>query len=84
MSVTINLPSETEQTLRHAAVRRGQTLEAYLEWLAVLSAGNGSGPPPNQTAEEWADQWRAWVASHASNPHVADDSRESIYGDRGL
>jgi hypothetical protein len=84
MSVTINLPAETEQKLREAASRRGQSLEAYLEWLAIHVAGKGGGPPPDQTAEEWVAQWRAFVESHASNPHVADDSRESIYGDRGL
>lgn len=84
MKVSIDVPSEAEDKLRAAAARRGQTLEAYLEWLAVVSAGNGSGPPPDQTAEEWVAAWRAFVDSHASNPHVADDSRESIYGDRGL
>lgn len=83
MSVTIRLPAHTEQKLREAAVLRGETLEAYLEWLAIQSAGNGSGPPPDQTPEEWVAAWRAFVESHASNPHVADDSRESIYGDRG-
>lgn len=83
MSVTINLPADTEQTLREAASRRGQSLEAYLEWLAVNVARNGSGPPPDQTREEWVAAWRAFVDSHASDPHVADDSRESIYGDRG-
>lgn len=83
MTVTINLPGEAEQKLRATAERRGQTLEAYLEWLALNVAAN-SGPPHDQTADEWVAEWRAWVASHASNPYVADDSRESIYGDRGL
>jgi hypothetical protein len=83
MSITINLPADTEQKLREAAVRRGQTLEAYLEWLATVSAvANGSGPP-ERTPDEKVAAWREWVASHASNPHVADDSRESMYGDRG-
>ena len=83
MTVTINVPSEAEAKLRAAAARRGQTLEAYLEWLAVQSAGNGVGPVPERTPEEKVAAWREWVASHAANPHVADDSRERIYGDRG-
>ncbi|HVA49157.1 MAG TPA: hypothetical protein VNH11_22530 [Pirellulales bacterium] len=84
MSVTIHLPPDTEQKLRDAAARRGQTLEAYLEWLATVSAAaNGSGPPTQRTPQEKVAAWREWVASHASNPHVADDSRESMYGDRG-
>lgn len=35
MAITINLPSEAEQKLRAAAERQGETLEAYLEWLAI-------------------------------------------------
>ena len=83
MSITINLSADTEQRLREAAARRGDTLEAYLEWLAGQSAGNGARPAAERTPEEKVAAWREWVASHAANPHVADDSRESIYGDRG-
>jgi hypothetical protein len=83
MSVTINLPADIEQKLREAAARRGQTLEAYLEWLAMQSAGNGSRPASERTPEQKVAAWHDWVASHAANPHVADDSRVSIYGDRG-
>lgn len=83
MTVTIHLSTEAAQKLRDAAQRHGQTLEAYLEWLAALSTGNGSVPLPQRTPEEKVAAWRDWVDSHASNPHVADDSRESIYGDRG-
>ncbi|HET6883728.1 MAG TPA: hypothetical protein VFI31_26475 [Pirellulales bacterium] len=49
----------------------------------MWSAGNGSHPAATRTPEEKVAAWREWVASHASNPYVADDSRESIYGDRG-
>lgn len=83
MTVTINLPSEAEQKLRAAAERRGETLEAYLEWLAIQSGGDSAGKAARRTPEERVAAWREWVASHATNPHVADDSRESIYGDRG-
>lgn len=83
MNVTIHLPADTEQRLREAAARRGQPLEEYLEWLAIQSAGNGRRPAVARTPDEKVAAWREWVASHASNPHVADDSRESIYGDRG-
>lgn len=83
MNVTIQLSEDAAERLRETAARRGQTLEAYLEWLAAVSAGNGSAPPLQRTPDEKVAAWRAWVESHASNPHVADDSRESIYGDRG-
>ena len=83
MSVIVNLPAEIEQKLREAAARRGQSLEAHLESLAMQSAGNGSRPASERTPKQKVAAWRDWVASHAANPHVADDSRESIYGDRG-
>ena len=84
MVVSINLSVDTERKLQEVAKRRGQTLETYLEWLAVTSVGNGGSAPAEQTAESWVAAWRDFVDSHASNPHVADDSRESFYGDRGL
>ena len=83
MIANVKLSDETEKSLRETAARRGQTLEEYLEWIAVQSAGNGSGPPADRTPEQKVAAWREWVESHATNPHVADDSRESIYGDRG-
>lgn len=84
MNVNIHLTEEAATRFTETAARRGQTLEAYLEWLAAVSAGNGSGPPPQRTPEEKVAAWRDWVESHASNRRVADDSRENIYGDRGL
>jgi hypothetical protein len=53
-------------------------------------SGNGthapppdSGTPPGSaqpnSAEEWVDRWRAWVASHPRRELTMDDSRESIY-----
>lgn len=84
MNVSIHRSEETATRLRETAARRGQTLGTYLKWLAAVSAGNGSGPPPQWALEEKVAAWRAWVDSHASNPHVSDDSRQSIYGDRGL
>lgn len=34
------------------------------------------------TAGQWIAEVRAWAASYPQHSHVADDSRESIYGDR--
>jgi hypothetical protein len=81
MTVTISLPAKTEQVLREKAARLGQTLEAYLERLAVESAASATAAerPP----QEWVAEWRAWAASHRTLPHLADDSRESIYAGRG-
>jgi plasmid stability protein len=78
MPVTLNLPPETERRLREKAARSGQTLEGYLEALAREAAA-----PAALSPEEWAAQFRAWVASHQRLPALADDSRESIYEGRG-
>ena len=80
MTVTLNLPADTERRLREKAARSGQTLEGYLEALAREAAGPA---PATLPAEEWATQFRAWVASPRPLPAPADDSRESIYEGRG-
>jgi hypothetical protein len=80
MTVTLTLPPETERRLREKAARNGQTLEGYLEALVREAAGAAPAALP---AEEWAAQFRAWVASHRPLPALADDSRESIYEGRG-
>jgi hypothetical protein len=80
MTVTLNLTPETERRLREKAARSGQTLEGYLEGLVREAAGTAPAPLP---ADEWATQFRAWVASHRWLPVQADDSREGIYEGRG-
>jgi hypothetical protein len=79
MSINIHLPAETEEKLREAASRRGQTLEDYLQQLAISSAVDEIALPAGQSAEEWIAEWRTWAASHATLPRPADDRRECIY-----
>lgn len=43
MTLMISLPPDVEQALRDRAARQGQTLEAYLERLAVQEAGSATG-----------------------------------------
>lgn len=83
MSITINLPPDTEQKLREAAARRGKTLEAYLESIAASHAADVGVAASAETAEEWVAEFRSWAASHAPVTHFVDDSRESIYEGRG-
>jgi hypothetical protein len=82
MTVTLHLSPETVRRLRDQAAQNGQTLEAYLEELAEKSAG-ASGEAEDRTPEDWVAEWRSWMASHRRLSTVADDSRESIYADRG-
>jgi acyl transferase domain-containing protein len=80
MTLPLKLSAETEEKLREKAARYGQTLEAYLEQLAVESTASSS--VAGLSVEEWLAQFRAWVASHRPLSTFVDDSRESIYEDR--
>lgn len=90
-TISIQLDSNVEKKLREKARARGQSLETYLQQLAEESAKDANGAtapiaPPDSAAESseaWISMLRAWAASHATLPTVADDSRESIYAGRG-
>lgn len=89
MPVLLQLPIEVEMKLRAKASQDGQTLKSYLERLVleVVPASMGKQPSigdpttPSMDSGKWSSAWRAWAASHAVRSTVADDSRESIYGE---
>jgi hypothetical protein len=86
MTVTIDLPPETEAKLRAQAASQGAKLEVYLGELAKQWAGAARADllsPGQKTPEQRVAEWRAFVASHQYITAVADDSRESIYEGRG-
>jgi hypothetical protein len=90
-TVTLQLEPLAAEKLQEKARLRGQTLEMYLQQLAEENAhaANGATAPlvaplsAIESAEQWSAAWRAWASSHAALPSTADDSRESIYADRG-
>jgi hypothetical protein len=76
-SVTVQLPPETEQKLRHQASLRGQSLEAYLAGLAEREAsalngvpGASPGPP---TFEELTGPIARAVQGSGLKPDEADE-----------
>jgi hypothetical protein len=83
--ITLHLAPEIERTLREKATLLGQTLETYLQRLAEhdAAARDGTAAPIAASTESWSDQWRSWASSHVAHPAIADDSRQSIYTDRG-
>jgi predicted DNA-binding protein len=89
MTVTIDLPQETEARLRNLAEAKGKRLEDYLGELAQRWAneiGVAKGKPSlaaEKTPEQRVAELRAWANSHSHITAVADDSRESIYEGRG-
>jgi hypothetical protein len=92
MAVILNLPPAVEQQLKERAARNGQTLEEYLQHLALREAG-GLNPPLSRPAitypeefsspADWVKALREWAESHPRVEHFVDDSRESIYAGRG-
>ncbi len=82
MTITVELPLEVEGRLREQAAACGQSVEEYVRTLVLAAAGPGAVNPGLRSAQ-WADEWRAWAASHRPLPALADDSREGIYAGRG-
>lgn len=88
MSITIQLPPETEKILREQASSVRQTPEEYLgqlaqQWLGANGAAPAKAPVEEMSTDEWIAELRAWSASHKPVHHFVDDSRESIYAGRG-
>jgi len=76
---TIQIDEQTAESLKSKAQALGMNLQEYLRAIA----GNGSQPAEELTHVQWSAKLRAWAASFPALPHVADDSRESIYAGRG-
>lgn len=83
MNLTLQLSPETEAKLKEHANLTGRTVEELaLEALQDKLSSDASGAP-QLSVEEWTRQFDAWVEGLPSrNPHF-NDSRESIYPDRG-
>lgn len=85
MTVTIDLPPETEAKLRAQASAQGTNLENYLGELAQRWAEETAqhSYDNEKTPEQRVADWLEFVNSHEHITAVADDSRESIYEGRG-
>jgi hypothetical protein len=90
MTLTIDLPIETQKRLLEKASVKGLTVKSYLENLVqsdIDAASNGSHSRTLSTdlrsTDDWIAAFRAWTSSHKRLAHEADDSRESIYAGRG-
>ncbi len=82
MTLTLNLSPELESQLRQAADQAGEEVEAFVLRLVRERVE----PDYRQEVEdysEWRKRFDAWLASRKPVGHFVDDSRESIYEDRG-
>lgn len=93
MSLTIELPAEAQRRLQENARARGLTAKSYVEDLVrkdIETKGKNGRPQLDEdekskelSTEQWIAAFEAWTSSHQPLPHLADDSRESIYAGRG-
>lgn len=88
--MTLNIPAEYQQVINQAVASGMFTtaedaVKHALGLLAEEQAEVSGKPQPAETdAADRIGAIRRWSASHDEVTQVVDDSRESIYQDRGL
>lgn len=85
MTLILNFTPEFEFRLREAAKATGDDLETFV--LRAVEDRIAHRPSETETIksdDEWRAKFNAWLASRKPVRHFVDDSRESIYADRGL
>jgi hypothetical protein len=88
MTLNLQLSPDAEAKLREQAAAAGQdvqtfVLEAVEDRLAAEQQDSDSSARRSGDHRAWLEKLRAWTALHPVVSHFVDDSRESIYGNRG-
>jgi ABC-type amino acid transport substrate-binding protein len=91
MTVVVSFRPELEARLREAAAVSGKDVPTLVQEAVEekLSAAAQPKLVPDVSYQQWAEKFNAWMSEvkerAATYPpgYVADDSRESIYEDRG-
>jgi hypothetical protein len=88
MTLTLELPNDTEKRLQAKAGAKGLTVKSYLEELVRSDLENQETVHHKSdlrvaSAEQWIAEHRALAKKHEHVTHFVDDSRESIYAGRG-
>lgn len=75
---------DTAKMIAAKARARGVSVDEYLKSLLLQTNGDANEKRLYETVkpEEWVRAFREWATSHAIL-QIADDSRESIYQERG-
>ncbi len=85
MTVTLNLPPETEAVLIAQAQAKGLAIEAYLEQCVATLAGRAGAAPPAKefSAEQFDRDWDALSQGLEELPPLSDHAltREGMYSD---
>jgi hypothetical protein len=76
-----NIKPETAERLAAQAKALGISVDEYLR--KILPNENLQTANSSLTAKERAQLWREWTENHSVSGVIANDSRESIYAERG-
>jgi len=88
MTIRVNAEYEPviQRALKAGLIQSAQeVVDVGLEAIQKRPESQG-GPADSMSAEQWLQEFRAWVESHpTTTPLLSDEavSRESIYGTRG-
>jgi plasmid stability protein len=83
MTLTLQFPPDIEAKLRERAAAVGKDVETLVREAVEAKLAGEPTAQPDLTPEEWVAQFDAWMKSRKMVYHPVDDSRESIYADRG-
>jgi hypothetical protein len=74
---TVNVPlsEAAQEQLRRRASDQGMPLEEFARTVLEREA---AVPMPQQSAEEWVAEWRAWTSSRPVRELSMDDSRDAV------
>lgn len=84
--MNLPLPPDIEARLRHEAAAAGVDLESFVAQILsdrLADSHSTTGPPSLATTAERLEFFRRFADRHPRRSQPADDSRETIYADRG-
>ncbi len=83
----VEIPADIEQIAKQAVMMGAY--DSVADYIAAMVRENGLPkhapvePVSPASADEWINELKAIATSHAATGYPVDDSRESIYPDRG-
>ena len=84
MDLPIPINAELEAQIREQAAASGRDVVEYVvEALKEKLAHDADESPVAARQKRWLESLDKWIASHADVRHAVDDSRDTIYHDRG-
>ena len=84
MTISLDFPTDVENTLRQRAAAAGQDVATFVKEVVFDHLAEEAPTPTKPSKRESFEDWmRAWIKLHPVLPTAVDDSRESIYAGCG-